>query len=137
MSSLTAAGILKIAERSDEQVEGLHYIFAMRRNIARAAIASLNTTVSDESFAETQELMAELLENEVSADFVFHILALYPYARISLIEGGMDTQARESLASALSHFLLGCEWPTYGDNVNIEAFTLLLQKQYQLYLNQL
>lgn len=60
------------------------------------------------------------------------ILSLYPRDRILLTEIGntINPDVREAMLNVLSHFFLGCKWPDFGDSVDMERFTSLLQHQF-------
>lgn len=58
------------------------------------------------------------------------MLTLYPSVRINAALGGVsDAEVREALSFAISHFVLGCSWPTCGDKVDAEEFVGILQKR--------
>jgi hypothetical protein len=57
------------------------------------------------------------------------IMALYPMVRSTVAAFGcQDTQDREFVLGMLADFFLGTTWPTFGDEVDIDAFLSRLTK---------
>lgn len=134
---LSVQNVMNIASRPDEQLEGLHYLFGMHRQLMRNYQAHLDTPIPLECIAEARDLLSEQIDKEVESGFVISLLEMYPLTRAEVVRAGSvegDTQARESVLDAFSNFLLGCPWPTYGDKVNDGDFQALLSKQYELFL---
>lgn len=58
------------------------------------------------------------------------ILDLQPEARIKMAAGKLDDETAAVLVrNALAMFLLGCNWPTEHDNVDMVEFRHLLREQ--------
>jgi hypothetical protein len=58
------------------------------------------------------------------------LLDLYPRARIKVAEFGIeDSDVKDEIAFSVSHFFLGCSWPTYGEQVDHDSFVDLLKRQ--------
>jgi len=68
---------------------------------------------------------------DITHEQVEDILNLYPEARIEIaVTGGVnDTDVRDCVLNAFTHFFLGCEWPTHGDKVDLTVFLQALHKQ--------
>lgn len=76
------------------------------------------------------ELLTKITKIKFDAKQTESMLNLYPKARIELATNGLlDTSVRNALSVAVAHFFLGCSWPTYGDNIDIETFTGVLKRQ--------
>lgn len=77
----------------------------------------------------------EFIQSQIGFDLteaqVRGILMLYPQASIKLAvyDGLEDTEVRDLISSAVAHFFLGCDWPTYGDKVDITVFCKALRAQ--------
>lgn len=125
---------LRLSRLKDEQVNGLHYLFHMRREGIRQYLGNMAVEPSDELVGEAAEVLSECVGFAVPVDFLHQVLAMYPPVRIHLAMTGsaQDSDARDRLVDAFSHFLLGCHWPTFGDDVDIEEFSALLKRQYFL-----
>lgn len=83
---------------------------------------------TEEAYMEATDFINEMTGIIFNVEQVKDILSLYPHSRISLAMNG-SSGCPDDLSFAISHFLLGCAWPTYGDNININEFVLLLQSQ--------
>ena len=130
---------IKHSRSMDEGKEGLHLIFGLRRRIARSLLENIDKQITQEHLKEAVEFLSEVTEMDIEVSFVEKLLILYPPARIAIgVAEGVhgDSEAREELLFAFTHFVLGCTWPTYGDKINPEEFLALLQKQYSLLLKE-
>ncbi|BDD79641.1 hypothetical protein [Burkholderia phage FLC9] len=84
---------------------------------------------------EAYQTVAALWDKEagvvLNTDQVSAIFSLYPRDRIliTLVGNTIAQDAKEAALNVLSHFLLGCKWPDYGDSVDMERFKSLLQFQ--------
>jgi hypothetical protein len=83
---------------------------------------------------------AEFVSSQIGFDLnpeqVKGILDLYPHARVKFIEygGANDTEVCGLVSDAIADFFLGCDWPTYGDNLTdrqMFVFRELLQRRAQ------
>lgn len=125
--NITPADIMRCAARP----EGIDDIsFVLKRQSACAFFGNITAKPTPEDIAEAVAMMADYFEIETTEAELEAILTLYPQAAIGLAEWGADdTDIRGQIASAYSNLYLGCDWPTYGDNVDLDAFTAILKAQ--------
>ena len=77
----------------------------------------------------------EFIQSQIGFDLteeqVKGILKLDPQAwiKLAVYDGLNDTEVRDLVSSAVAHFFLGCDWPTYGDNIDIVEFSKALRAQ--------
>lgn len=128
------ANTLRLARLEGDQVNGLHYLFQMRREGIRQYLANVAIEPSDQLVEEASQVLSESVGFDISVDAVRQLLAMYPPVRIQLALAGSagDSDVSDMLLDATSHFLLGCHWPTYGDKVDTDEFCALLKRQYFL-----
>jgi hypothetical protein len=107
-----------------------NYLLNMRIGLSEHLYENRFATPSDSEYSDAAEFIEDISGLHVDAERIRGILALYPSTRIKIAMYGVgDTDIRGDLAFAISHFILGCGWPTYGDKVEIEEFVAVLQKQ--------
>jgi hypothetical protein len=86
--------------------------------------------VPDEAYAEVAELWSEEAKVDLLPAQAEQILSLYIRERTALVlAGSIDTMMRAEMLGVLTHFFLGCSWPTYVDHVKLDRFIALLQHQ--------
>ena len=111
--------------------DGRHYLLRMRQDSALFFYENRDAAPSEANYIATAEFLSEITGLRIDAKQAQAILSLYPQVRIKIAvyDGISDTDVRDGLSFAAAHFFLGCEWPTYGDKVNMDEFTSLLQMQ--------
>ena len=112
-------------------------VLTIKANIAKMIIKNQHLPIPEDQLSLSQKL----LEHETGIVFtnkeVRDIICSYPYCRASIIEYGlMDTEAKSTLVSALSLLVLGCEWPNYGDKINLEEFVKVLNTKTKIIFNK-
>jgi hypothetical protein len=80
--------------------------------------------LSEEDRLELSQIIAEnVLEEEPSVEFLDAFIEREEYLILDGIKWGFsDTVVRENVASSCSKFLIGREWPRYGDRLTPEQF---------------
>lgn len=106
--------------------DGLHYWFRIQRDVVADLLKHRDRKPTESQLASAVEFLGEITSLAWTVEQVNELLCLYPRARINLAVTG---DANEELSFAAAHFFLGASWPTFGDNVDIDAFEELLQKQ--------
>ncbi len=107
-----------------------NYLLNMRTNISEHLYENRCATPTDGQYIEAADFIEEISGLRLNGEHIRGLLSLYPSARIKVaLYGGGDTDSREALSFAISHFVLGCGWPTYGDKVDVEEFVTILQRQ--------
>lgn len=128
----TPENTLKLAA-GDERLrpESTHYLLRMRQDAARFYMENVGAIPSHESYERARQYLAEISGLEFSREQTESLLDLYPHARIKIaVYGGIrDTDVRDELSFAVAHLILGCSWPTFGENQDIDLFLETLQTQ--------
>ncbi len=128
--TLSPRQVLQAAHRCVELVEGVPSLLFLQRSGARYYLDNVKAEPSDEQIDEAISFYKFRLEWNLSRDECRALLELNPKARIKLADhGDVDSEVRDLLADAVAQILLGCSWPTYGDDVDISEFTVLLHRQ--------
>lgn len=101
------------------------------RNINTFLYQNRDKQPTEQHYLHAAEFMSATAGFEIDVEMAKGILSLYPHARIKIAkyDGLGDTEVRDLVASALSDFFLGCNWPTYGDNVDLTVFCRALHAQ--------
>lgn len=117
--------IMKWAKSTEES-----YILNIRTNISGHLYKNRFALPTDRQYVEAADFIEEISGIRLDEEQIKGLLTLYPSARINMaLDGVSDTEVREALSFAISHFVLGCTWPTYGDKVDVQEFVEILQKQ--------
>lgn len=110
--------------------ESSEMILKMQKNIAKFIIQYQNYDLTPKEVEEAQILYEDLLEMKLTPEQVQIIVNSSGYAKANLVAYTMnDTEARGSLLNALCKLVLGCSYPTYGDNVDIDDFISVLKRE--------
>ncbi|AXH59812.1 hypothetical protein [Pseudomonas amygdali] len=128
----TPENTLRLAVDDERQRhEGTHYLLLMRQDAARFYMENVGAIPSDKSYEDARQYLAEISGLEFTRKQTESLLDLYPHARIKIaVYGGIgDTDVREELSFAVAHLILGCSWPTFGENQDIDLFLEVLQTQ--------
>jgi hypothetical protein len=106
-------------------------VLHMHGNRSKYLYKSLGAVMTDAMYLRATEFVQANIGWDIPQDQVEAILALYPEARIEIaVTGGLnDTDVRDCVLNSFSHFFLGCEWPTFGDKVDLTVFLTALHKQ--------
>lgn len=113
--------------------DGTHYVLRMRRDSSLFMFENRDAIPSEAAYAAVAKQLTWQTDVSISPDQAKAILSLYPQARIKVAMYGIgDTDVREALSFAIAHFFLGCSWPTYGDEVDLESFIATMRKQASL-----
>jgi len=121
---------MQAAHRRVEPLEGVPTFLFLQRSGASYYLDNARADPSDNQIAQAIGFYRSKLDWNISRDECRALLMLNPKARIKLADyGDVDSEVRDLLADAVAQTLLGCSWPTYGDNVDISEFTALFHRQ--------
>jgi hypothetical protein len=126
----TPGKVLALDASPHDKVEGTHMVLLMQRNAARALLDNVGLRPTEAEYKAAADHLRWAIGVSLSVAEVTALLEVYPRARLKLSEWGIgDTEVREELSSAFAHLLTGSQWPTYGDDVDVDAFVALLRRQ--------
>jgi hypothetical protein len=81
---------------------------------------------------QLNESLSAYIDFEVDAALLSHILRANPALAEAGAEFGWDdTEVKEQLAVALSLFLTGLPWPTYGDRADVDTHHELVLEAFE------
>jgi hypothetical protein len=107
-----------------------NYILVNMVDNAKWLAENANAEPTDEQYKEVQSFILECSGIDLGTKGTKTLLSIYPRAKIKVAKYDVsDTDVRDDISFAVAHFFLGCAWPTYGDNVDIDAFVDLLKRQ--------
>lgn len=111
--------------------DGTHYLINMRRDSTKFFTDNADAQPTNENMKDAAAFISEITELQVSSEQTKQILKLYPHVRIKLAiyNGISDTDVRDGLSGAAAHYILGCEWPTFGDDLDVCLFVEALKRE--------
>lgn len=118
---------LNLANSSNE------YILNMHLDSSKFYFENKDIALTTEQLNDAVEMVNSETNLGLSHEHMKAIFDIYPRSRIQFAIY-KDT---EGLFFAISHFFLGCSWPTYGDKVDIDAFYSLLNSQAKSFFAEL
>jgi len=106
-------------------------VLNMRRDYHKALYSLRDFPLNRFEETDVPSFVKEHTELEIPNDVLKNILDLYPEARIRIVQnyGKIDTDVGDIILDAISHFFLGCSWPTGADNVDMPFFMGVLKAQ--------
>ena len=117
-----------MSSKFDLTEDGTHVLMVMRRNSALFYLENRDAVPAEDEFTKAAATLTEITELEISTEVAKSILSLYPHVRINIAEYGAD-DCQSDLAFVAAHFFLGCRWPEYRDDVEIEHFVNALKAE--------
>jgi len=105
-----------------EAEEEISVLLNITRNINSFLFDNRNVELSTADIVFASETFQENVGLNLTEVQMRGIISLYPHARIKLAYYGEDTETVDCLLDAFAHFFLGCQWPTYGDDVSPNVF---------------
>ena len=129
----TAADIVRLAQSPD----GVnHMALTMRTQMTQCTIDGHNQRLDLTALQwnELRDLYSEILGRPITMNAVDTIMRLHPKAKIHLAGGSVsDTDVADAMLNALSQFVLGCDWPVFGDELGetrTDVFMATLRHQF-------
>lgn len=105
----------------------LDYFIDVKKTALSNNNKKMHSSLIDQAINFVEEISGIILTTDQLKD----IFSLYPIKRSKLMEYGLEgeTEMRELVANVLSDYLVGREWPTYGDKLNISSYIYILREQ--------
>ena len=106
-------------------------ILDMRRQYHTTLLNLQHLKLQPDHVAAARELIKEHAGLDIPVVKLESILNLYPETKIRIADnrGFIDSDVSDLLLDAVAHFFLGCSWPIGKDNVDIDVFLNILQRQ--------
>lgn len=122
--------VVKLYQSSKDGMDTVD-IFGMHLDGVKFLWLNSNRQASDYHYEQARDYISEISGIYLNDQQIRDLIVFYPRVRINLAcyDGTYDTEVREELSSMISDFLLGCDWPMYGDNVDVGVFIEALQSQ--------
>lgn len=121
----------KILDKSNPDRENM---LKIHHNIVKQTVEHMSAVISEEVLDELAEMVNEATELALTSRQIETILKVYPTSRAEVIVHGIyDSAALDEVIDSVSHFFLCCNYPTYGDKVDIDKFLGLLKEQVSIF----
>jgi len=104
-------------------------LFSSKTNTAQFYLENVNLSPSSHQVYEVAHIIKIVTGIDCNTTLAKTILTLYPTAKIQVAVYGTESEAKDEILWAVSHFFLGCPWPTCEDSVELTEFILLIQQQ--------
>jgi hypothetical protein len=124
---LSVQKVVKLYQSTNDGVD----IFGMHLDGVKFLWLNSNRQASDYHYEQARNYISEISGIYLNDQQIRDLIVFYPRVRIYLAcyDGTYDTEVREELSSMIANFLLGCDWPMYGDDVDVDVFIEALQSQ--------
>lgn len=108
----------------------LSTVLFIQRNIAELILKHVRQKVPKNLLEEVQESVGEYAGIDLTIEQTSLLLDSFPKVKANVLAFGVrDTETRRLLSSMMSEFLLGVEWPTNGDKMDMDIFLKHLHEQ--------
>lgn len=104
-------------------------LFNSRVNTAQFYLENVNLSPTIHQVYEVAHIIKIVTGIDCDSLLATTILTLYPTAKIQVAVYGTESDAKDEILWAVSHFFLGCPWPSFEDKVELRDFIYLLQQQ--------
>lgn len=104
-------------------------LFSSRANMAQFYLDNVNLSPTTHQVYEVAHIIKIVTGIDCDTVLARTILTLYPTAKIQVAVYGTESDAKDEILWAVSHFFLGCPWPSDEDHVELTEFIVLLQQQ--------
>lgn len=118
----TAANIVRLFE-----TKNLDAVLDLTRGVRAQALARQHYDVSMPLLQQGVDIIKENAHIELSMAQLDRLLKLYPIQRARIIDSDFDSDAVSSLLTAVSQYFLGCDWPSFGEQVNFVKYIAAMQ----------
>ena len=121
----------------DREEHEYEVILKIQRNRNKMFVKHKDTVISEKTLNDIlEDVKGRLGTPNLSFKTLELIIRKYPMTKAELIEfGSSDTEAFSQLADSIVNFFLNSYWPKYGDKVDIDKFTEVLNKEITYYEN--
>jgi hypothetical protein len=124
--------IIEIENQSYERgdlIDGVPPYFRMQKDIEKFYHDNMDDIPSEAEFQGALNVIKEHAELELAPEQLQELFNLHPKVRIAVASHGPTyTEVRGQLLSMITKTILGCEYPTYGDHVDMDQFDKILKK---------
>ena len=105
-------------------------LFKMHRDSIKFYLKNINEFPSVKEYDNAIDFIKHETDIAFKSDELRAILSLFPCVRIKLaVYGFYDTEVKEDVMKAISNFILGCDWPSYGDSMDINQHSIHLKRE--------
>lgn len=130
MLNLQSVLKLEAQEGADGEVP---LVMSIQQNMASFYLTNKTKRPTVEEVKEAIVSLTEDTGVALTLSQLQDLLSLYPKVAIDMACNGVsDTETRAALANMISATVLGCAYPTYGDNVDSEEYHKTLHKYARL-----
>lgn len=125
-----AKDIIELYKSSDKNEITEYFPLLMNERLTCIFQASIEPKTED--YQEVADMLNTLLELNIEAGHVKVLLDFYPYVKAKIPHNpATDETMRDFILDAVSDFFLGCPWPEYEENVNMDDYIDALAIQFK------
>lgn len=126
----TAKDIMEIYKSSNK--DEIAEYFPLLMNERLNCIFQKSIEPKTEDYQEVADMLNGMLELNIEAGHVKVLLDFYPYVKAKIAHNpATDEMMRDLILDAVSDFFLGCPWPEYEENVNMDDYLDVLSVQFK------
>jgi len=126
----TARDIMELYKSSDKNEIAQYFPLLMNERLTCIFQASIEPKLED--YQEVADMLNTLLELNIEAGHVKVLLDFYPYVKAKISHNpATDETMRDMILDAVSDFFLGCPWPEYEENINMDDYIDALAIQFK------
>lgn len=126
----TAKDVIELYKSSDKNEITEYFPLLMNERLTCIFQASIEPKTED--YQEVADMLNTLLELNIEAGHVKVLLDFYPYVKAKIPHNpATDETMRDFILDAVSDFFLGCPWPEYEENVNMDDYIDALAIQFK------
>lgn len=125
-----AKDIMELYQSSNK--EEIAEYFPLLMNERLNCIFQKNIEPKTEDYQEVTDMLNGVLELNIEAGHVKVLLDFYPYVKAKIAHNpANDEMMRDLILDAVSDFFLGCPWPEYEENINMDNYLDALTVQFK------
>ena len=126
----TAKDIMELYQSSNK--DEIAEYFPLLMNERLNCIFQKSVEPKTEDYQEVADMLNGVLELNIEAGHVKVLLDFYPYVKAKIAHNpANDEMMRDLILDAVSDFFLGCPWPEYEENINMDNYLDALTVQFK------
>lgn len=126
----TAKDIMELYQSSNKDEIAEYFPLLMNERLNCIFQKSIEPKTQD--YQEVADMLNGMLELNIEAGHVKVLLDFYPYVKAKIAHNpATDEMMRDLILDAVSDFFLGCPWPEYEENVNMDDYLDVLSVQFK------
>lgn len=126
----TAKDIMDLYQSSNKDEIAEYFPLLMNERLNCIFQKSVEPKTAD--YQEVADMLNGVIELNIEAGHVKVLLDFYPYVKAKIAHNpANDEMMRDLILDAVSDFFLGCPWPEYEENINMDNYLDALTVQFK------